>query len=301
MFGRRNSLILEIQEDIARQRIDVVAVLRKALIASKKLNLTNLSAWMDRELKGYFDCKEEDVPEYRTVGAQPRFFNPYRGWCPIILQSQELRDLFMRIPVRQPIGEIDRLAKTAETIHATYSAAMENFLREQMDMQFEIRAHISTASVSGISDAVNNTILEWTLELEKSNIFGDGMSFSDQEKREAVAVTQHIYAQNVGNVGNVSDQAKVTNKQTATINLSVGSVAETLQQIDSALALVPEPQRAAIRTELNSIQAEIDQVGVTPTANHRFSTIRSICEQIAGNVGAAGIIALIARLLGGGS
>ena len=73
---------------------------------------------------------------------------------------------------------------------------------------------VSATSVTGILDAVRNTVLDWSLELEKRGITGEGMSFSEEDKHKA---HQHSVIYNIsnigtfaGNMGNASGQSSIS-------------------------------------------------------------------------------------------
>ncbi len=113
-------------------------------------------------------------------------------------------------------------------------------------------------------------------------------------------VTHQVFnIQNAGVVGNVSDQANVTNNQTATVALDIGAINTMIQQARAHLGSLPEVQRVAIEPVLNDIETEAAKN--TPdrgVLRGLLQSTRTICEGAAGNLAATGIIGLISAILG---
>lgn len=85
----KNSIVREIQSEILADEAQLSNILRKARLAARKLDLAEFEKWISNESDGYRDTAWIDLPDYRRIGATPRFFNPYRGWCPIIIRRLE--------------------------------------------------------------------------------------------------------------------------------------------------------------------------------------------------------------------
>jgi hypothetical protein len=91
------SLIEQLEADALNRSVPITDLLRKTKVAAVKLKRPDLAEWVDRELSGYSDRAE--IPPYRRLRAELKFFNPMRGWCPIIGPGRDQ-------PTGQPIGEI---------------------------------------------------------------------------------------------------------------------------------------------------------------------------------------------------
>src|SRR6266478_4649556 len=61
-----------------------------------------------------------------------------------------------------------------------------------MNYPFVPAVQISSSQFHRILDAVRNTILEWSLKLEKDKILGEGMTFSKSEKEVAAASVYNV-------------------------------------------------------------------------------------------------------------
>src|SRR5262249_40080328 len=143
-----------------------------------------------------------------------RFFNPYRGWCPIIIQDDRLYEVCHTSYLFQPIAEIESLLVSEGTLTYTYPPELDSILRDSLPMQIqmEIRAHMSQSALATPINAVKNILLDWAVDLEKAGVAGEALGFSYEDKKEAATVTQNIYAQNIGNLGNMNDKSSVTNR-----------------------------------------------------------------------------------------
>ena len=54
-------IVLELQRDALTPEVDVITLLRKALLISKKLSLVDFESWINKELNGYSD--DDQVPD----------------------------------------------------------------------------------------------------------------------------------------------------------------------------------------------------------------------------------------------
>src|SRR5690606_19186900 len=51
---------------------------------------------------------------------------------------------------------------------------------------------LSKSQIHGLLDRVRNTVLEWALSLEERGITGEGMTFSNEEQRQASNLTFNV-------------------------------------------------------------------------------------------------------------
>jgi len=266
---------------------------------SSKLNQTQIEDWLRSEIFGF--SPDGDVPEYRHVRLEPHFFNPYNGWCPIIIGDTETSRPFTEATLYQSLGEIENLLNSdSDCAQITYAPALESFLRENASLpgslrfKFRIRGKLSKAFLYRIREHVQNTILDWLLELEKRGVTGKGMSFSEEEKKAASAPSQTIYAQNVGVIA--------TSRDDSVQNISVNQMIEAphvqalIKTVEPALALLPTREREEIEKNLSLANSEISS-GNQSKARQALEAAKRIAEGITGNVAAAGIVSLIAGLL----
>jgi AbiTii len=247
------------------------------------------------------DCKVNDMPPYRRLAGIPKGFNPYHGWQPIEFADPKMADVISTAPVGQALGSLEKDFENSTGKEAVfpYHPQTKKKIMDALHPKFDVALFISRGQILGIFDAVRNLVLNWSLELEKAGVLGEGMSFTAQEKREAVAVTNQYIIQNAGIVGNVSDEAKVTNVQIALSVLDHEAVQSFAAQALTALGQLPHETQAELEPMLKNIQSEIGAAKPKEsTLRGLLSSVRTVAEGASGNLVAAGIIRAVSQLLG---
>lgn len=200
------SLISELQSDSINERISLEALLRKAYLVSRKLELNDFSDIITKELEGYrvfeednSDC--ESIPNYRLVKGCLKSFNPVYGWTPVIIDDQSLEQAITVRYMHQSVSELQDLYNADVDPIIYLSGEMNTRLSKGTDgilTQFGI--FLSHASIGNILNSVRNLILRWALDLESAGITGDGLQFSEQEIATANTNTEiHNYINNFYN------------------------------------------------------------------------------------------------------
>ena len=289
----KSSIVREIQRDLIEESLSTSAILRKARLTAKKLDLRDFLQWIINESDGYKNIRAVDLPSYRRIAVIPKFFNPYNGWCPIFIEDKQIYELCRTGYAHQSIEEIEALGQSDHLLYS-YPNEICSYLRSRMEFDFEIRGVVSSTQLKGIPNAVRNVLLDWAVDLEHAGVMGEGLGFSNVDKSEAAAVTQNIYAQNIGNVGSVSDQSTVHNSISGN-KFSLNLLGDYMNHIQSALPGVPDDSRGRIEREikkLNDAQKSRDET----TARRCLKAIQTICEGAASSLAAQGIAAYIATL-----
>jgi len=282
-------LILKLQAEAANPDASVTNLLRMAKIAATKLNLKDALVWIDRELNGYMDLKVEDLPPYRRLMGVPQAYNPVRGWQPIQFPDTKTADIYSEAYIGWALGAIEETVREPSGGNYAFPYRPEEKIAIQQSLRFRVDVQISIqrAQLWNVVEQVRNLILNWSLELEKAGVLGEDMHFSEQERGDAKPVTQQFIIHNVGVLGNVSDQASVTNQQTATakIELDLGQVRDFLRQARAALPQLPEKAQEAIRPVLETIDRELEaEKPNSSKIRAAFGSLRKIGEGIAGNL-----------------
>ncbi len=290
-------LVLEVQRMAVDQSSSVVQLVRTAKLVATKLSLTDATGWIDRELNGYPNLSS--LPKYRVFAGQCRARNPFHGWIPAQFPNAKLHDLFSEARVGQSLGSMELLlANDSGYLTMQYPFELEKTLRELFatDMQFSIR--LAKGNVSGIFDAVRNLTLDWSLQLEQAGVLGENMSFTISEKLEAKPVSQQFFIQNVGVIGNLSDNATVTNTQTVNGPLSIPGVLDLVSQARSSIAALPPQTQADVVPVLAELEGEARQ-SVPDQSKMRslLTSAKTICEGAMGNLVATAITLGITALL----
>jgi hypothetical protein len=188
-----SGLVDEIQREALDARTSISTLIRKVKLAAVKLSLPHVEAWVESELNGY----DDQVPAYRTIHGVPRAKNPMRGWIPIHLPAQFAMQV-SEVVVRQPLSEIEDLIARDGMLHMPMNPHMIDLLNDLSRVPFaEMSIFIQRSVLIGILDRVRNMALDWAIELERTGIKGESMSFKNEEK----AAAQGNPAINIGSVG----------------------------------------------------------------------------------------------------
>lgn len=180
-----SSLVLELQREAVDASVTVLALLRKALIVAKKLNIQEFQHWIQNELDGYREGS--DLPQYRFMYGELKARNPARGWIPILIPP-EIHESISRRPVYDPISQIESLIERTRNTNsclATMPSGLDNLLRSISFIPYEMAIHIEPSQLHAVLEAVRDVVLNWSLKLEKDGILGEGMTFSPEEKQIA--------------------------------------------------------------------------------------------------------------------
>ncbi len=205
------SLVLELQAMATDSSNDVIDLLRKALLVSSKLEIEDFAKWVHSELDGYE--VSEIVPAYRVIRTDLKVWNPYNGYIPLHLNS-DLENKLCNIHLRAPISQVVTSIRK-EDGYPTIPFAPEQreyLLDIQESPAMEPVRRVSITCMKAIEDAIRNTILDWSLKLEKQGVLGDGMSFTHEEKQKAKSHQVHIenFQGVLGDVsGNVTQKNKI--------------------------------------------------------------------------------------------
>ena len=225
-------LVHQLQKDILSSNKSVTELLRTAKVIAVKLDLGDISNWIELELDSYKDVKT--LPEYRWVnGADLQFYNPHHGWLHGGFLERKLAIPDGMATVEHLLasnGELIRPLKSKERVRLDGGAIVNTFPQ---------RLIMSPVYFATIAEQVKERILNWTLELEKRGIKGEGMSFDEKEKQ--AAHTQ------VFNIQNMTGVAGNVHNSTVTV-YDYSSIHQTLKQ-----AGIPQPDRNELEDIMDSL------------------------------------------------
>ncbi len=283
-----SSLVLELQRDALNPRVPVSNLLRKALVAARKLGLIDLETWVRSKLNGY--TKPEDIPEYRRVRGEPKAYNPYHGWQPIQFPDSKTLAAASTKPCDQSISELEALSSDSRegtTLGMNFAPEQEAVLRRAIGIDLRVSLILQRSSIARILDAVRNAILEWALKLEKDGIKGEDLSFTPKERKVAEGAAYNIM-NFFGPVQN--SQIQHATKHSVQIQPRGPDLAEiakfiaSLKKQASDLPLTPEA-RAELDAEISTAEAQIGspkpKVAVLRESLH---SIRNILEGVSASV-----------------
>lgn len=293
-----NSLILEIQRDCIDPSISTLVIMRKLQAAAVKLDLSEISEWLKNETEGYAR-KFEDLPPARQLRGTPKALNPYHGWQPIFTGSGqiavEIADKISRVPVRQPVAEIEHLLNndTGGELFFQYPPHQEATVLKAIGKKLTVGVFVSSSSMNRVIEDVRSRCLTLALALEKRGIFGENMSFSNEDKSRASSVTFNVNAQSVGNISNASDFASVQNNGAGAFACSPERVETLVQQIRASGAGLPDSQRPRIIELADQLKEHKNN---PEKITGILESMKRVCEAAAGNITAHGLLELLKSL-----
>ena len=124
-------LIFDLEKRAIDTNVSVTELLRLAIVVANKLNIKDYVDWINYELNGYIDVKEDMIPDYRYIDGVARYYNPYSGWCDIIWANQRQYDLLNRIPIREKIAVLEEFAVSKKILTRDFPVKMQRELAKQ--------------------------------------------------------------------------------------------------------------------------------------------------------------------------
>jgi len=295
-----NSLVLELQKEALDKNTKVVDLLRKAFVVSKKLGIIKIEEWLQNELNGY--PTNSIIPDYRTVYGQIKVWNPYQGWQFLNFSNPKEAEILSKRKINQSIGELDSIVERSknEDLQVPFSQDIINSLMKGMEIPLHPVLFTSYTEVIKILNVVRNTVLNWSLQLEKEGILGKGMSFSKNEKQIAGKAT-YIITNYIGSMENLQiqqDSSGAIQKLNIKTNIKdlLAFIAELNKSIDK-LGLEKNEKQKLI-TEIGTIENQANSS--KPKKKIIFEslkTLRNILEGIASNIIAAGLLSKLKLFL----
>lgn len=287
-------MIVKLQQMAQDDKIPVATLLRNALVVATKLGLEDFKNWVNFELEGYAD----DVPDYRRTNSRLMSWNMYTGWQPVQFEDAEVGEVFSKRGTTQPVSELeglvrDRERKTALQMPLPYS--VQKMLSEGTGFETQYTVFTDRASILRILDTVRTIILKWSLKLEETQVVGENMSFTPEEKRAAESVPQNLafYAPVTIQYG---DQSSSTTVTVGTIDVRkvetfIDTLAESIGQIDELDN--KEEMEADIATIKSQAQSPKPKWGIIKAA---LGSLRRSLEAATGNAVADELLEQISML-----
>lgn len=252
-MSRNTPIVLQLQELAADGNTPIPELLRKALLIATKLGLKDFRQWVLNELNGYDNI--DDLPDYRVIYGDLRVHNPYRGYIPFVIQHSEISEMVRRVQVMQSVDSLSHVLTEAEGQIVTFPfpPEAEAVLMRMQDSFAAMRPTrvVACNQIVGILEQIRTHLLNWALQLEAEGVLGEGLTFSETEKRKA-EMSQSINIHNFqGVLGNVSDsQVQQDLNMTVTPGnfgslasylASHGVSAEDLRVLEDAVRKDPQP------------------------------------------------------------
>lgn len=291
-----SSIVIDIQRDVLNSNKSTTDILRQAYVIARKLKIKDFEIWIYKELNGYKG--NIDIPEYRIIFGTIKWWNPYRGWMPVIVEDEKMYDKLTKVVSRQSIPELEKLMDDINksdhkgSIIERLPDSFNNYIDDQVAPTQYIR-ELNVAGIVGIIQKVKNIIMEWILKLEEDGIIGVDMNFSDKEKQ--IADSKNYTVNNF--YGNVSGSQIQQNSNYSSQEINSGfddaKFAEMLKILndykDEIIKSLDYSKN--FEKELEKLNNELNKDKPSNNIlNQSLLTIRNILEGISGNMIAAGIL-----------
>ncbi|MFN7398181.1 MAG: hypothetical protein ACK5SX_03745 [Sandaracinobacter sp.] len=293
MLSRKAGIVIELQSDCLNQTVPSSQILRKAKAIASKLKLGDLEDWLTKELNGY-NTSSSDLPDYRIAAGSPKFWNPYRGYCPIICNNPEIHEIITRVPIFQSVPELESIvssSKDGELIYE-YPPQIQEFLHESMSMRMKCSVHLNVAQIESVTHATRDRVLDWALKLESNGVVGSDFSFERSEIESAKAVTNNIYGSNIGFLGTVS--GGISNSKVANVTGSIDfeRIGQIAHEISDAVDGLPTEMRSSVRSGLTELTEAAKERSESRTAS-AVRSLRSVLENAGGGIVAQAALGLL--------
>lgn len=269
-------LVLELQRECLNTTALVSDILRKALVVSTKLGITEFRTLCKSELNGY--SGPGNPPEYRKVQGQVKVLNPNNGWQPFIFENPEQGRALSERYSKQSISELEDLLKrkdgNEDELQMHFPSELLSHWSDTEFMQLGLvpTLIVSKSSIRRIVDSIRNLILEWSLRLEEEGVLGVGMTFSAKEKQHAASI---IY--NMNRIpGVVDENAAAKNVQISNYNSmhqklkELGVAQEQRNELETIMDEVPaaDPKQKKILIKKGQEWVQRNQEILGPAATH---------------------------------
>ena len=171
-----------------------------------------------------------------------------------------------------------------------------------MNRQSQPLLCIHISRFSGILDAVRNRVLQWSLDLERDGITGDGVNFHKNELEKAQGVNYQIENYVAGNMS--ADQIQIGTKDSKQINHEPYSTSDlrtlvTILERDKGALNLTEQDMAVLNNDIAILKSQTESSELEPSkVGSALRSAKSIAEGAAGNIVGSGVVAQISSILG---
>jgi hypothetical protein len=173
---------------------------------------------------------------------------------------------------------------------SVYNPHVEKVLMDAMQIPLKPSLHIAESTVRGIMGRVRTIVLEWSMKLEKRGVIGEGMTFSEKERKEAATIHVETLIQGVSgsqiqvHSPGAQQHQGLSTQQLTDIKTLVELVSKVLpseptqrEDIRELCAEIetlraqsesPKPKRSVLRESLGSVRAIIEGAAGELLASH---------------------------------
>lgn len=185
------SLVLELRKLAFDRNADIQDLLQRAYFTASYLNLDEFRDWANRELNGYED--NQNLPDYRQpvclFGFLTRFGLQQVSYAH--LGEDEIYADLERIVTHSrivfPVALlVDYIAKPDEYFDFLLPSMAQMWIRRMHPRaQGQPVQRVTRVMLRPILDAIRQTVLKWTIDLQKAGILGETENFNPIEQATA--------------------------------------------------------------------------------------------------------------------
>jgi hypothetical protein len=290
-----STLVHELQSLASSNSTDLTELLRKTLMVASKLSLDDLKQWATHELQGYPDVNS--LPEYRFVHAELKARNPFHGLVPVLIDNFDYMQKLCNVPIMQSVSGLADLLKNprqkGNALTIPFSHVDLEFLLRMQDSRAPLEPvrTVGENQVAAILDTVRTKILNWSLELEREGILGQGMTFSKEEKTKA---SSSITIENFQGVFGNIENSTVTQKLEMTVT---SGDFDSLSRCLSSLGLTTK-DIADLKEAINVDPKPKDENKLGPSVSNWMGSMLSRAATGAWSIGISAAGGTLARAIG---
>lgn len=180
-----DSPVINLQHLASNPKSDIIDVLMLAKMIAVKLDLHDLTDWIEYEIEGYPEGVE--IPEYRVGKGVIRYWNRVHGWQNVGFRDvhSSARDAVETFRLGQSISSLKDLKADDGELHLPIPPRFVELMFKGQEIPYQICWFFSASIAASIVVTVRNKILNWSLDLEKKGILGIGLLFTQNERRLA--------------------------------------------------------------------------------------------------------------------
>ncbi|CDZ56050.1 AbiTii domain-containing protein [Neorhizobium galegae] len=229
-------LLTEIQNDAISDAVAVNSLLRKVMLLAHKLDSGLLEDWVKHELNGY--PNDIEVPSYRKIPLNFKaslsngfYMHKSTPIAQYLVKKATGQDDIDTFNCRQAIGTIDYKDATTDVLALNMDNLALVLRGKVIDKSWDVLhfwAEMPAAKVNGISDAVRNKVLEFTIALQKRYPNADDVEWIKQQESGAATVSQ-VFNTTItnGNAGVIGS----ANASTVNITVNNGNLQDLRTQL----------------------------------------------------------------------
>ncbi|WP_447754540.1 AbiTii domain-containing protein [Pseudomonas nicosulfuronedens] len=289
------ALVSELVSAAIDPTVSSAELLRRALVVTRRLGVSELVDWINGELNGYHSG---EVPQYRRVKGQLVVENPIHGPIPLFSDPDFVDDL-TDFPIRQSLPELIEVSKSTTGIFSHFPTSVEQrlmrMIEESNGVALRPALKFSTVQINGVIEKVRSRVLEWALDLEEKGVLGEGMTFSPEEKQ--IVQQQHYH------FGDVSGSQIQIGTSESSQHQAGGDMTALTALIEHLAGVIRKDAVDVVtRTELEAELATLRAQAASPKPKWPIirataSSIKSVLENVAGGALASQALPYLAALI----